>query len=391
MSGATDRARHAFTLMELLVALAIMAILVGLLLSGIGMIQEQAKAMATKQRIEQVHSQFAMRGQEIGNLTFYLQNNLANFGGTLEFDRATGESWVSPLGGDPWHRVFPDASAIAPLVTGYPWGKERYYHIREAWYTNYYTPPLAVNDPNTWTDAERGAWQTPEAHDITELYPLRTIELLELLGIADSAALYRDERDHRRTFNDAWGHPLVVAYAVFQPPQYEPPNTQTWQAGLFYNAGEWVRYTVGGKERRYICIRKHENPIDPSDADNQPGSAAGVAYWLEALQKLDYYLDEARRHYQYNRATYIAVGAPGTALDPVLFPNGLPRGQDAAAWYTHLTNLWSQICNVTMPNPADVWNEDSFNNPPWENIKGRRLHVNGVSIKSFLSTPIEYK
>jgi type II secretory pathway pseudopilin PulG len=378
---------------ELLVVIGIIALLATLILSGIGMIQEQSKTMATKQRIEQVHTQLATKGQEVGGagVTYFLQTSIAGFGGTLEFDRANAESWVSPLGGGAWHLVYPEATARDPLVLGYPWGKQRVYHIRESWYTNHSTPPLAVNDPNTWTPAQRTAWEMPEEHDITELIPRMSAEILVAIGVADSVTEYRDDRDFHRPFNDAWGNPLVVSYALFQPPQYSPPNTPLWQAGLFYDAGEWVRHVVDGAERRFICIRKHESPADPSTLTNQPGGAAGIAYWLEALQKRDYYLDQARERYQYNRATYITVGAPGSGLDPVVFPNGLAAGQDAAAWQGILANLWTQICAVTMPAPADLWDENGFNRPPWEGVKGRRLEYHGLSIKAFLSTPVEYK
>ncbi len=382
------RSRTAFTLMELLVVLAIIAVLAAIIIATVPLVMDQAKALTTQQRLQQVKTQLGLRGQEMGSICYYLQNGIAAFGGTLEFERTSGDDYMVPKDGAAWHRTYPQAQGLAPLVLAYPWGQGRTYYIREDWYANAFSPNLAVTDPNTWSVDEREAWATAEEHDLSELYPRRSGEILVLLGLADSLADYRNDRGPQRPFNDAWGNPLVVAYAIYQPPRYAPPSIPAWSTGHFYAAGEWVE--DGGQ--RYLCILTHDNPSDPSDSGNRPGTSDGAAYWVEALHDDDHYLQQAYQDYGYNRAVYLAIGASGPSLSPNVFPTGsVPTGGDDMAWDGYLDALWAQVCTVCMPDATATWDESSFDDPPWKGTRQAEGGYQGVACECFLSTPAAYE
>jgi hypothetical protein len=313
-----------------------------------------------------------MKGKEKKFVTVTMQEAIPGFGGTLRFERPDTLDYARPEGGGSWHTCWP--SATAPPILSYPWGKARLYQIRESWYTSNVTPVLSCADPNTWSAAERANWELPENHSITMLYPRKSAEILQVSGLVSTVANYRDDRGASNPWNDAWGNPLVVSYGLYQPTEYGPPTTPDWTTGMYYVAGEWVM--DGGK--RWICIKTHPhddpatplptNEDDVSKATNRPGTTGGLIYWVEALQKKDYYLKESLRLYRSNRATWFAVGAVGPTLDSTRFPSGLPAGQSAATWNTYLDRLWSQIIEGTITLTGKDWTEAGFDNPPWDGI-----------------------
>lgn len=331
--------RRGFTLIELLVVFTIIAILVSLLIPMVGVLRFRARVLVTNQRIDQVLAALQGIGRENGSASYVLQRD-CGLGGTTEF-KLNAFNQGEPVSGT-WHACYPEAAGSIPnpLVLAYPWGKPRQYWIREAWYG---TPQaLPITEP---TDVNRDAWyaswKVAERHTIAGLCATRSLTLLQRAGVlevsSEAEAVRRvNDRGPDRRWNDGWGKPLIVAYSIYQP----------------------TRCQLGG---RY----------------------AG-----------DYYVREALAQYQYNRSLYVAVGAPGLSLDPVLFPGGMPDTSaftTYADWSATSTSLWAHVAKGCTTGGQTTWDESSFDRPPWQGTRLGNLTVSGTRLRPLLSTPIEIK
>ncbi len=177
----------------------------------------------------------------------------------------------------------------------------------------------------------------PLPFDLGYLSPLRTIDLLVAAGVlpVGGESQYRTDRKLKRTWNDAWGNPLVVGYAVFQPER-------------FY--------------RNY-------------DRDNR----------RELLLK------SAQNAYGYGRSIYVAVGAVGpergAIAGSITGSGALDASTGPASDPAPLAQIWKQICRNC---GAHLWTESGFASPPkaWSSgtAKGAK---NGM--RSFLSQPKEIR
>jgi hypothetical protein len=172
----------------------------------------------------------------------------------------------------------------------------------------------------------------PLPFDLGWLSPLRTIELLEVAGVLDATTGehdYRTDRSPRRHWNDAWGNPLVLSFALFQPERFQR--------------------VCDGENRRDLLLKK------ASDA------------------------------YGYNRSAYLAAGAIGPdrgALRPTL--DALAASGSVAEDQAALAAMWKQI---GLTCGAAAWTEAGFAAPPWKGVKlGKK---NGM--RCFLSTPSEVR
>lgn len=280
---AASRCRQAFTLLELLIVLVIMLTVAAMMTVGLGMIEDHRNRLLTTQRIENVLNTIARTGLAgSGSVTYELQSHVeGGIGGTRRFERGLGvdavpyvlpEDSTGDGNPDPWHPVFPQAGAVAPdnpvvaavgmghpLIMAYPWGNQRRYRIGDwnnpsdldYYYWQLYESQVS-NDPEY-------AYPAAERHIIRELWPQRSAEILAFLNIASDPATYRSNRNPKQAWNDAWGQPLVISYALYQPPRYQ-----------------------GSDPRRYP----------------------------------DSYLQLARQEYQYNRSVFMSVGAPGPDISP---------------------------------------------------------------------------
>jgi prepilin-type N-terminal cleavage/methylation domain-containing protein len=172
----------------------------------------------------------------------------------------------------------------------------------------------------------------PLPFDLGYLSPLRTIELLtaaEVLGPTTGAADYRVDRKPSRLWNDAWGNPLLVAYALFQPERFHR--------------------TCDGDNRRDLLLKKA----------------------LEA--------------YGYNRAVYVAVGAIGpdtAALRAQLA--ALAASSTSTGDAPALAEMWKRVGGAC---DAATWTEAGFTAAPWRGVKSGKK--NGM--RAFLSTPLELR
>ncbi len=341
--------RRAFTLIELLVAIAIIAVLMALIVPTAGILRDRARQLLTTQRIEAFTTALARLGDAEGSSAYLLQRELP-LAGSKDFYRAKTSAASTPDDPDTaavesWHRCFPDLAGSAPgnpvvpvaapgnpLVMAYPWGAPRSYWIREAWYTG----PLGLQagDPDGWSVAERTAWGAREPHRLHELWPRLSGAFAVRAGLARDLAEYASDRSTQRAWNDAWGNPLVLAYAVYQPPE--------------------CRMAVG-----------------------QPQLAASFP--------ADWYLKSAMRLHGYNRAIYLTAGSAGPDLDASL-PLTLPAVDGAI-----LATLWNQICTTVMEDDATTWDERSSERPPWSGVKRTQRDVGSRRSTCFLSAPIELK
>jgi prepilin-type N-terminal cleavage/methylation domain-containing protein len=171
----------------------------------------------------------------------------------------------------------------------------------------------------------------PMPFDMGWMSPLATIQLLQVAGIVPpgiaGANQYRTDRTPSQPWNDAWGNPLVVVYALFQPERYSR--------------------VFDSQNRRDLLLR-------------------GA---LEA--------------YHYNRSVYLAVAAPGQHLDTVDYPNistNWASSQDGVV----LSAYWKQVRSVC---GAVNWNESAFTAPPWKDVQIGKLN----SCLSLLTAPTEIK
>jgi len=168
----------------------------------------------------------------------------------------------------------------------------------------------------------------PVPFDLGYLSPLRTIELLQVIGVLppgnDGVVAYTTDRSVKQPWNDAWGNPLIVSYALFIPERYH---------------------------RTY-------------DVEN----------------RRDLFLRSALIAYSYNREVYMAAGALGPVLDSSFSTQSLAADQSTIGTDQFLYGAWRQICRLCA---AQTWTEQSFTNPPWNGIKTGT--VKGQT--SFLSAP----
>lgn len=170
-----------------------------------------------------------------------------------------------------------------------------------------------------------------ERHHLGELSPLATVALLQAAGKLQAgdagAEEYRTRRGRTAAWNDPWGNPLVVSFAAFIPARYD------------FVGQEQTRDLAGGR---------------------------------------DHLLKLARERYGFNRAVYLAVGAPGPVLRTAL-PQEWKPADDRGV----LRDLWKQIREVT---DAKRWNEQAWATPPWkgdieEGRKGRE--------RCFIGSPVQ--
>jgi prepilin-type N-terminal cleavage/methylation domain-containing protein len=175
--------------------------------------------------------------------------------------------------------------------------------------SDWVTLSASIRSDNTTVPAADRAENLPLPFDLGYLSPLASLQLLQAAGILQPGAAgqndYRTNRKLSQQWNDAWGHPLIVSLALFQPERY----TRSFD----------------GQNRRDLFLRG-------------------------ALQA-----------YQYNRSFYFAVGAAGFRLNP-----GISDTWTAGDENANLTAYWQQITSLC---GAASWTEKSFVAPPWTGIK----------------------
>ncbi len=337
---------RAFTVIELLIVVLIIAVLMALLLVGTSGARLRARALQTVQRIEFFQNALQGYGKETGNVCAAYQHAIPGFGGTTLFDHVGVPAVFQPAGNAAWHLCYPNSGAGSAPVLAFPWGKRRGYELWtyrggtfaiEPWYTDPsfgFTALPPANATPAQVTAFRAQWNSIEPHQLADLHPDLSAELATLVGIANSTADYLADRNPNRAWNDAWGNPLIAARMLFQPPEYNLTR--------------------------------------------------------DSLYRRDHYLGEALKGYQYNRSAYFAIAAIGPVRDPNVVTVDLLDGTPMTP--AQLDQVWKQACDVCMPTPEQTWTQDSFDRPPWVGVKqGDLLSTSSRRLDCFLSAPIEVK
>jgi len=397
--------RAAFTLIELLVVIAIIAILAGLLLAVMPVIRFNAKALETENRMNGVTQGLAAVASG-GKVTQALQerfpvaatDTVSALGGVIHFGVGSNGAYTFQRPVDTanalatgivttYHRCWPDgrasgspqalysvarpagtaataatyASGDLPLVMAFPWGRQRLYVVSQRWYETAATVPhpiagwLAIAWPdlrslysgNSMSIANRRLYESPEPHSLSNLRPYRSAQLLYAAGVLPdlTPATWSLSPAPRQPWNDAWGNPLVVAYALYQPPAFDI----------------------------------YDHPAPPSGfagrSDNLPPNA---------------YFEQADKAYGFTRATYISVAAAGPRLST-------PLVNDAKA---DAIAIWKQVNEVCNRDAASVelWRVDPhtattpFNammTPPWSGVRRAKGKTTRAGERCFLLAPVE--
>jgi type II secretory pathway pseudopilin PulG len=196
--------------------------------------------------------------------------------------------------------------------------------------TDWVTMTGATRSDGTILNATQAAANLPMPYDLGYLSPMQTIAFLQAANVLSATTGANDYRTNRSTtaaWNDAWGNPLIVVYAIFQPERYNR--------------------VFDGQNRRDLLLRS------------------------------------ATENYQFNRAIYLAVASAGPTLPATTPLTWTPSG-DALT----LQQYWMQIRTVC--NAVD-WNETSFNNPPWQGVRISTKKISGVSYTCQLTAPTVVK
>ncbi len=189
----------------------------------------------------------------------------------------------------------------------------------------------------------------PLPYDVGLFSPLASIPLLQAAGLLPGGttgeASYRSDRSPSRPWNDRWGNPLVVVYALYQAPRFYDGALQTWE---YRNS------------------------------------------------KRDLLLKSAMETYQFNRAVYVAVAAvgplrrhiPASGSDPEPL-TGWTGNTPLPTWTAAQDNvvlraLWRQIRTTTR---AQEWTESGFDTSPWRGVRNVALSEENC----LLTAPIEIK
>ncbi len=150
----------------------------------------------------------------------------------------------------------------------------------------------------------------PQPFDMGLMSPIRSIQLLQASGLlppgAEGREAYRSDRTPGRPWNDPWGMPLVIVYALWQPERFELDMLH---------------------DEEYKITRYRDRLLKAS-----------------------------QREYGRSRSLYLAIGCPGPELDDDV----LSVWNGSSAWSSDddakvLRMLWRQVRRVCK---AHEWDED---------------------------------
>ncbi len=424
------RNARAFTLIELMVVITIIGLLAGMTVWLISIVQFNAKKLVTLQRMDAVSQGLSQIGTNEGSAAYVImrqvtsqdpyvphgnqlpQSGWPHYEGVVTFDTTGFYNGGGMIISNPDPFPLVNLAAVPPINEG-------------QWFVE--VPPMPAYQTGAasleydahlfyspWGKSSAGATPLgtvvapqPEHHVLRNICPYQTMNLLKFANVLTddpytdgtnvgkyvsgdqfvdisgsgtyqyASDLYTTDRHSREPWNDKWGNPLVVAYALYQP------------------APAAIANGIGGPQG--------PNPL----------------------------ATQAKDTYQYARSIYISVAAAGpyvrnisaaklaspTLSDWIDTPPGTPPGATITPWQAsppwdntnfgsssqsggNLYLIWkqaNQICQQPQGNDPAIqpelrtWNETSFDDPPWLGIKWGHRTVNGHNENCFLTAPQELK
>jgi type II secretory pathway pseudopilin PulG len=382
-----------------MVVITIIAILAGLLITLIPEVMRKAKLADTSSRMNSVHTGMALIGQNEGSATFRMQQMLEyRTTGTVLDGLEPGLSGIFTFGppnsnatgadvGLPTVGTRPSLLAVPPPDPYGAWGYRGRGHLAFPWGKKF-------PDPTPVTGTQTTVLMGPERFMLRHMSPFNTRKLLKLANILPTKVSsttvdnttwpekqYMTNRKTSEQWNDAWGHPLVVASVLYQPTFQSGPSLSSLPG---WKDGAWPTMTG-------------TTPVDPVTATVTASStylpAADASTWSATQKSTPPTADDEMskqaptkkmlldhmKLYQYNRSVYIAVAAVGPSARA---SDVLLKSATATDWGTIPTTtpisgtldiLWNQannVCQQAKKAPFDSdWTELSWDNPPWQGNK----------------------
>jgi len=329
--------RPAFTLLELLVVITVIAILASMILAAVPMVNKRAKIAVTSLRMDALLMGLGAV-QEDGSIAYRLQRD-AKLGGVFTY--TTDKNGVAYLGNGTLLAQQPNPVPPSAYLV-HPWGK-------------------------AYQNTVGAGWLGPDPMLLSKLSPLRTKELLLASGVVRDINDYKTKRSPRENWNDRWGNPLVVGCAFYQPNQRRTldwrgtaitiPNNDLGlkQALTNYQYARCVYISVaaGGP-----VIPEPGTPLLPTS-----GTATDVQWFGSATPS---------NWYNYT---------PGNAM---IGPS--PPMQDCIV--ARIWDLANQACQAG----GKTWDEKGFDSPPWQGVRSADATVaGGVRVTCLLSSVKEFK
>lgn len=230
--------------------------------------------------------------------------------------------------------------------------------------------------------------------------------------MANQFASYMTDRSTKATWNDAWGNPLVAAYAMYQPPKN----------GTTFNNNDETTFVVpvlGG-----VTYKSNDMMTSISV------TSSGIPY-TAYINRQDHILNICKARYGTDRMVYISVAAAGLSIpeidstmltsstetdwtgttgvlykiwkrvvvgDPAagIQPVCQQGGKYAAISTTNTTRAW--IYDSTVPEAGKgEWMSSSWDNPPWQGVTKNTYKAPagdpqaGTTYRCFLSAPVAFK